>query len=114
LKHKAQTGGRLLLEHPIVHVYFFKGTKLQNFIGLAKLVTDRATRLGELLPFGRLFTLGSFLKNGNVALILGNWFQVMYSFGQKWDWLPIGRFFNKLIWSPWSSTDTCRSRWVPV
>jgi hypothetical protein len=46
---------------------------------------DRVTRLGELSPIGRLFTLGSFLKVTGVTQISGNYFpQYCLNIDKEW------------------------------
>jgi hypothetical protein len=65
---------------------------------------SRVTRLGEFSHIERLFPLGSFLKNTELAKIFGYFFpqiSLCINFGKKWHGLHFGRFFLKLIWSPW-------------
>jgi hypothetical protein len=64
----------------------------------------RVTRLGQFLPIGWLFTLGSVLKLTKVAKFLGLLFpryQLCINFDKKWVGLHFGRLFHKLIRSPW-------------
>jgi hypothetical protein len=69
-----------------------------------RVVVIRVTRLGENSPIGRLFHMGSFLKNPKVAQILGLLFpryKLCIHFDKKLAGPRIRRFFRKLIWSPW-------------
>jgi hypothetical protein len=52
--------------------------------------------LGEFLPDGRLFTLGTFVK---IQLFLPRK-KLCFNFAQKLVGANFGRFFYKLIWSP--------------
>jgi hypothetical protein len=63
----------------------------------------RVTRLGEFLPFVRLFSLGSFWEITEVAQIYGVLFpqvKLCINFDKKMFGLHFGRLFHKLIWSP--------------
>jgi hypothetical protein len=65
--------------------------------------SSRGTRLGEFSPIELLFTLGSLLKLSKERK-MGNFFplyKLCIIFGQKLVRLHFGRFFHKLIWSPW-------------
>jgi hypothetical protein len=74
---------------------------------------DRVTGLGEFLEFGRLFALGSFLKKiqkwtNYIHTTFFPTVKVIYLFCKKWDGLQFGRFWHKLIWSPWCCPSSIR------
>jgi hypothetical protein len=73
---------------------------LQQKCFIAWAQSARATRLGKFSQIGHFFTLDGFLKS--TGQILGSFIHVKsYVFLQKWFWLHIGRYFRKLIRSPW-------------
>jgi hypothetical protein len=65
-------------------------------------ISDRVNRLGEFSPTGQLFTLGGFFENykksKNFGLLLP---RLCINLDKNWVGLHFGRFFDKLIWSPW-------------
>jgi hypothetical protein len=67
----------------------------------------RVTRLGEFSPNGRLLSLGSYFENGrsssNFVLSFSRR-KVFIHFDKKCSGQHFGRFFHKLIWSPWQSS----------
>jgi hypothetical protein len=66
-------------------------------------IVCRVTRLGEFSPFGRLFSLGSFLKGPEAAEIFGPRFSAEKDKNElrhKTGLAPCWAFFHKLIRSP--------------
>jgi hypothetical protein len=65
---------------------------------------SRVTRFGDFLLFGRLFPLSicfGILKSIPYSGLLFPRWKLCISVEQKWTGLHFGRFFHKLIWSPW-------------
>jgi hypothetical protein len=65
---------------------------------LMLLLATRVTRLGEFSPFGRLFTLGRFLKVARVAQIVWEFLstaQVMHTFLQEMGWATFWAIFSQ-------------------
>jgi hypothetical protein len=97
-------GGRWKLKVGVAQRDGSKGeTNLGQCFPFLLLERNRVTRLGEFSPFSFLFTLGSFL-NKEVAHILG-YYIFYHGFRlciKKLVGLQhFGRFFHRLIWSPW-------------
>jgi hypothetical protein len=76
-----------------VHTQTRKST---NTMPRSTVSTGRVTRLGEFSPIGGLFTLGSLCENGK-----NQDYYVCINFDKKRIGPHFGRFFIKLIWSPW-------------
>jgi hypothetical protein len=66
---------------------------------------EQGDQIGRIFsPFGRLFSMGSFVKITEVALFLGPLLhrkKVCIKYVRKRVGLHFGPFFHKLIWSPW-------------
>jgi hypothetical protein len=63
--------------------------------------------LGEFSPIGYVFFGQFFFKLRIGPDFLGYFFQwqkFCIDFDKKWDRMNFGRFFRKLIWSPWRQT----------
>jgi hypothetical protein len=77
---------------------------------------NRATRLGEFSPIGRSFTLWQ-NKITELAQLFGGYFFPKYrlsiNFDKKLIGLRFGRFFQKLIWSPWCAEADAQNCWKP-
>jgi hypothetical protein len=66
----------------------------------------RVTKLGEILPIGRLFTFGQFFENyiPKKPELMGYFFQginYVLILTQNGLCFIFGIFFHKLIWQPW-------------
>jgi hypothetical protein len=96
IRHYNISGVLLLALRKITHWPFLIAT-FSRGDGFGNVIS-RVTRLGEFLPYGRLFSLGSFLKMIKVAQIIGLLFstgQDRYDFGHKMGWA----FFTKNAYS---------------
>jgi hypothetical protein len=66
-------------------------------------VAGRVTRLGKFSPNGWLLSLGNYFENCRKSSHFWAIFETvrLFNFDKKCLGLHFGRFYHKLIWSPW-------------
>jgi hypothetical protein len=78
-----------------------------------RLVLNRVTRLGEFSPNRRFVSLDRLFQNytisPNVLATIYHGKIFVINFNKKWVGLHLGRFFHKLIWSPWPQATVAQS-----